>query len=261
MNIGSGRAGSVFLCSLSSTASRAVSCSLFQGWGLRHTFQVAYVCSFLFQAVFWLISSRDQAVVPAPKLPDLHPGSYPVSTHLRLPKRPVLCHNEESVNLFTYTLCSSVFLWVNKYLNLLKFIIAKVWLWEMRVRLARRLNGGCIWWFSILVSRWAGCLFGDRHLALKLSFLEGRIATLQSPRPSIICRLWPTLGHTLVPQSQWSSRQEAPLNGGRVEAFLAHWADWKISPRFLRKRSLFRKSIEARNISYIWGNQPQGHLF
>lgn len=69
MNIGSGRAGSMFLCSLSSTASRAVSCSLFQGWGLRHTFQVAYVCSFLFQAVFWLISSRDQAVVPAPKLP------------------------------------------------------------------------------------------------------------------------------------------------------------------------------------------------
>lgn len=109
MNIGSGRAGSMFLCSLSSTASRAVSCSLFQGWGLRHTFQVAYVCSFLFQAVFWLISSRDQAVVPAPKLPISTQGVI-LSLHTwRLPKRPVLCHNEESVNLFTYTLCSSVF--------------------------------------------------------------------------------------------------------------------------------------------------------
>lgn len=91
-------------------------------------------------------------------------------------------------------------------------------------------------------------MLGDRHLALKLSVLEGRIATLQSPRPSIISRLWPTLGHTLVPQSQWSSRLEGQ---GRVEAFLNPWADWKISPRFLRKRYLFRKSIEARNISYI----------
>lgn len=124
-------------------------------------------------------------------------------------------------------------------------------------RLARRLNGGCLGWFSILVLRWAGCLLGDRHLALKLSILDGRIATLQSPRPSIISRLWPTLGHTLVPQEQWTSRQEAPLHGGKVEAFLAPWADWKISPRFLRRRCLFRKSIEARNISYIWGNQPR----
>lgn len=100
----------MFLCALSSTAGRAVSCSLFQGWGLRHTFQVAYVCSFLFQAVFWSISSLNQAMVPAPKLciPTRHPGSYHVST-LWLLKMPVLCHNEKSVNLFTHTLCPSVY--------------------------------------------------------------------------------------------------------------------------------------------------------
>lgn len=69
MNIGvrEGRLN-VSLRSLSSTAGRAVSCSLFQGWGLRHTFQVAYVRSFLFQAVFWSISSLNQAMVLAPTL-------------------------------------------------------------------------------------------------------------------------------------------------------------------------------------------------
>lgn len=114
----------VSLCFLSSTASRAVSCSLFQGWGLRHTFQVAYVCSFLFQAVFWQISSPDQALVPAPKLPVPTQGVI-MSLHtcycLRCPCYVIM----RSQLTFLHTpFASSVFRWVNKDFYLFNFIIA-----------------------------------------------------------------------------------------------------------------------------------------
>lgn len=73
---------------------------------------------------FRLFSGRSVAQTKPwslPQTPDPHPGSYHVSTHLRLLKMPVLCHNEESVNLFTYALCSSLFLRANNtwtFLNL-----------------------------------------------------------------------------------------------------------------------------------------------
>lgn len=53
-------------------------------------------CSFLFQAVFWQIGSLVQAPCHCPSTPNPHPMSYHVSTHSRLLKMPVLCHNEVS---------------------------------------------------------------------------------------------------------------------------------------------------------------------
>lgn len=53
-------------------------------------------CSFLFWAVFWQIGSLVQAPCHCPSTPNPHPMSYHVSTHSRLLKMPVLCHNEVS---------------------------------------------------------------------------------------------------------------------------------------------------------------------
>lgn len=53
-------------------------------------------CSFLFQAVFWQIGSLVQAPCHCPSTPNPHPMSYHVSTHSRLLKMPVLCHNKVS---------------------------------------------------------------------------------------------------------------------------------------------------------------------
>lgn len=97
--------------------------------------------------------------------------------------------------------------------------------------------------FSILVLRWAGCLFRDRRCALKLSVLEGGLAPHSLEDLSIICRLWPTL----VPKEHWSSRQEAPLD----RELSQFWRPGLIGKAHLGfQEEIFRKSIEAKHKIY-----------